>query len=140
MQKNDAAQPYVIPRASLTWLLVSHIAVVLPHVPRIPIWMTLISILCVVWRIMVFRQRAAFPSKIVKNMLVIAGLGGILFHYRTLLGAEAGTSLLLVMFDLKLLEMLKRRDAYVVVVLAYFVAATQFMFSTSLFTGVYGFL
>jgi len=139
MQSNDAAQPFVIPRASLTWLLASHVAVILPHVSRIPLWMTLISIICVVWRIMVFRQRAAFPSKWIKNILVLAGLGGILFHYRTLLGAEAGTSLLLVMFDLKLLEMLKRRDAYVVVVLAYFVAATQFMFANGIATALYGF-
>lgn len=129
---------FPIPRNSLVWLLSAHVAVVLPHIPRIPWWLTVLSIVCAFWRIQVFRGMWKFPGRWLRYSLVLAGTAGILFHYGTFLGAVAGVALLITAFSFKLLEMHTFRDAYIVVILAYFVIAMNFLFEQTLLRAIYG--
>ena len=128
---------YQIPRNSLTWLLVALMAVVLPHADRIPVWLTFICMVCILWRVQVYRGIWSFPNKPVKLILVITGVAGIFLHYGTFVGATAGVTLLIMAFAYKLLEMYSKRDAYVVTVLAYFVLATEFLFNQSIPMALY---
>ncbi len=120
---------YQIPRNSLAWMLVSQVAVILPHVARLPVWVVLVVVGCVTWRTMIYQGRWAYPGRWVKVGFVITGLVGIPLGYKgRVYGLEPAVSLLVVAYVLKLLEMHQKRDAYVVILLGYFVAITEFLF------------
>ena len=127
-----SARSYQIPRDSLIWLLTAQVAVVLPHIERLPPWITFVSALCVFWRVMVYQGRWSYPGKQVRLLLVVTGVVGVVWSYGTLLGTAQGVSLLILTYSLKLLEMNTQKDAYVSVVLSYFVVATEFLFSQSI--------
>ena len=131
---------YQIPRNSLAWLLVAQAAVIVPHVPRLPVWLVGAWLFVVVWRIQVFRGVWAFPGRLVKGLLVVVCTASLLFGYGQLLGLEPMVALLLSAFVLKLLEMHRRRDALVVIYLGFFVCSTQLLFSTAIFAAAYALL
>ena len=113
-------------------MLASQLLVVLPHVMRLPVWLTAFCVACGIWRIMVFQGRWAFPGKWIKTLFVVGAFVAVGFGYGTLLGLEPWVGILIVAFVLKLLEMHQLRDAYTVIVLAYFVALTEFLFEQSI--------
>ncbi|MDA9063867.1 DUF3488 domain-containing protein, partial [Pseudomonadales bacterium] len=124
---------FQIPRNSLVWMLAAQIAVIVPHVPRLPVWVTLICVGCGLWRVMVYQGRWSYPGRWTKVVVVIAGLVGIGVGYQgRVYGLEPAVALLVVAFVLKLLEMQHKRDAYIVILLGYFVAITEFLFFQSI--------
>jgi protein-glutamine gamma-glutamyltransferase len=124
---------FQIPRNSLVWLLAAQIAVIAPHAPRLPIWVTLICVGCCLWRVMVYQGRWSYPGRWTKVVFVVAGLIGIGVGYKgRVYGLEPAVALLVVAFVLKLLEMQHKRDAYIVILLGYFVAITEFLFFQSI--------
>ncbi|OUS32366.1 hypothetical protein A9Q99_00830 [Gammaproteobacteria bacterium 45_16_T64] len=128
---------YPIPRNSLVLLLVTVLLALLPHVGRLPVWLPIVICLVVGWRVQVFRERVSFPGKVVRLVAVLISFGGVFAYYGTVLGAEAGVALLILAYSYKLLEMYKERDAFLVVILSYFVVATNYLFDTSLFSTLY---
>jgi transglutaminase-like putative cysteine protease len=64
-------------------------------------------------------------------------LGAIMFNYYTLFGRTAGSAFLALLLCMKLLEMHNQRDRMVVIFLASFIVVLGFLFSQSLFTGLY---
>jgi len=125
-------QEYQIHRNSLAWLLAAQVAVIAPHVGRLPFWVLLVCAACGFWRVLVYNGKAGYPGRWIKSALVVAGTAGVPIGYRTLLGLEPAVALLIVAFFLKLLEMQRKRDAYVVVFLAYFVSITEFLFDQTI--------
>ncbi len=128
---------FQISRRALPWLLTAVVAATLPHAGHLPPWLLAMSALCVGWRWAVHRGRLAYPPARVQFLFALAVVAGVFLHYRTLAGHEAGTALLIAMFSLKLLEMYRERDAYVVILLGYFVAATAFLFFFELAMAAY---
>ena len=124
--------PYQIPRNSLAWMLAAQVAVILPHLFRIPPWVLMIAAACIFWRVMVFQGRWSYPGRWVKVLFVLTGFAAVPFSYGQIYGVEPAVSLLVVAFSLKLLEMVQKRDAYVVIMLAYFVCITEFLFEQSI--------
>nr|WP_255537830.1 DUF3488 and DUF4129 domain-containing transglutaminase family protein [Motiliproteus sp. SC1-56] len=108
-----------------------------PHLTRLPIWVTLVCLLCGFWRIMVYRERWRLPGRLIRTLLVFSGGAAVVGHYGTLAGPEAGTALLVLGFCFKLLETHSRRDAFVVVILGYFVVATSFFFDQDMASAAY---
>ncbi len=131
--------PYQIPRNSLAWMLGAQAAVILPHVTRLPIWVVAIAAACIFWRIMVFQGRWSFPSRWIKVLFVFSGFAAVPVSYGQIYGVEPAVALLIVAFSLKLLEMVQKRDGYVVVMLAYFVSITQFLFEQTIPYSIYMF-
>ncbi len=129
---------YQIPRNSLIWLLTAQVAVIVPHVYRIPWWLTAISLACTCWRVQVFRGLWRFPNTLLRMAFVLLGAASILYSYGTFLGALAGVALLIMAFSFKLLEMHTLRDAYIIVLLSYFVIAMDFLFEQSMIHALYG--
>lgn len=130
---------YQIPRNSLAWMLVAQIAVIAPHLPRLSLWIVGVCAACGIWRVMVFQGRWSYPGRWVKVLLVIGGMVGIPLTYKPVYGLEPAIALLMVAFVLKLLEMHHKRDAYVVILLAYFVTATEFLFDQTIPMTIYMF-
>ena len=109
-------------------MLAAQGAVIAPHLPRLTPWVIGCCVACGVWRVMVFRGRWAYPGRWTKAALVIGGLIAVPVSYSKLYGLEPAVALLIVAFTLKLLEMQKQRDAFIVIVMAYFVGVTEFLF------------
>lgn len=130
---------YQIPRNSLAWLLAAQAAVIAPHVLRLPLFVVAVAAACIAWRVMIFQGRWNYPGRWVKVLLVLGGSISVPASYRTMLGLEPAVALLVVAYVLKLLEMHHKRDAYIVVVLGYFVAMTQFLFFQTIPWSIYMF-
>ena len=121
-----------IPRSSLALLLVAQGAVIAPHVARIPLWVTAVWLLCVVWRVLVYQGRWGYPGTAVKAGLILLSAAGIGASYGQLYGLDPTSALLILAFSLKLLETGDRRDALVLIYLAYFVVGVQFLYEQAM--------
>ena len=128
---------YQIPRNVLALLMCAQVVVLLPHVPLISPWIVAVCLVCGAWRAMVFAGRWAFPPGWVKAVLVSAAVAGVAASGGGSFSVESASSLLILAFALKLIEMKTRRDAYLVVFLSYFIIATQFLFSQSMLVAFY---
>ncbi|MFZ2288610.1 MAG: DUF3488 and DUF4129 domain-containing transglutaminase family protein [Halopseudomonas yangmingensis] len=127
----------LIPRSSLAWLLVAQLTVILPHLPRLPLWAGAFWLLCVLWRIQIQRMRWTFPSLLIRALGLLLVFGMVFSHLRTLIGLDATVMLLVLLFMLKLLEMRTPRDALVVIYLGFFVTATAFLFDQGILLTLY---
>ena len=119
------------------WLLLALTLVTLPHVERLPWWVTLLAVMLLAWRVYITWHALHMPPKWL--LFIIAGgtVGGIYIHYGRLMGRDSGVTLLVVMLALKLLEMAALRDAMVLVFLCYFLVITNFLYSQSIPTALY---
>jgi transglutaminase-like putative cysteine protease len=88
----------------------------------------------IVWRGAQAWRAQPLPGNAWRIGLVVLAVAGTLLSYRTLLGRDAGVTLVVVMLALKTLELRARRDAFVVFFLSFFLMLTQFFYSQSLLT------
>jgi len=130
----------VIPRISLTWLLVAQVLVIIPHVPHLPLWIIGLWLGSAAWRIQIFRMRARYPNAWAKGGLMLAAALGVFLSRGSLVGLDAGVVLLIAAFVLKLLEMRTRRDALVLIFLGFFVVVTAYLFDDSMLMAFYSLL
>lgn len=121
-----------IPRHCLGWLLAAQIALVAPHVSRLPLWISFAWVICALWRVQVYRGQWSLPGKLIKIGLVCASLAGIRFKYNSFIGLEPTVALLISCFIFKLVEAATRREAYLLLFLGYFVGLTEFLFEQGL--------
>jgi transglutaminase-like putative cysteine protease len=121
-----------IPRSSLVLLFVAQAAVIAPQVPRLSPWILGVWLVCVVWRVLVYQGRWGYPGTITKAGLILLAAVGVGVGHGQLYGLDPASALLVVAFSLKLLEMHDRRDALVVIYLAYFVLAVEFLYGQSM--------
>lgn len=106
--------------------------VVGPHVARLPWWCSVLAAGVLLWRASLALGNAALPSRWVLVALLLASLAATFATHRTLLGKEAGVTLVVVLMALKTLELRARRDAFVVFFLGFFLVLTHFLYSQSL--------
>jgi len=108
--------------------------VILPQVGQLPLWCSLFSAALMLWRSVMSWRAQALPSK---GWLIILLLGAVLatwLNFKTILGRDAGVTLLVLLLSLKTLELRARRDAFVVFFLSFFLMLTNFFYSQSLLT------
>ena len=120
------------------WLLLAALLVVLPHVPRLPLWVTLFAAGLGVMHLLMQRAGQRMSRWLIIG-LTLAGASGVFLSHHTLLGRDAGVTLLVVMVTLKLLESRQPRDAIVLVFLCYFLVITSFLYSQTPLLALYMF-
>ena len=108
--------------------------VLLPQIEHLPVWCSALAALMLLWR-----SRLAWLARPLPGRFWLAGLlcltvGATWFTHRTLLGRDAGVTLIVVLLALKTLELRAKRDAFVVFFLGFFTMLTNFLFSQSLLT------
>ena len=106
--------------------------VVLPHVPHLPWWCTLFIAGVLAWRGLLAVRARPLPGRWWLLALLLAAVAGTWATHRTLLGRDAGVTLIVALLAMKTLELRARRDAFVVFFLAFFTMLTNFFFSQSL--------
>ncbi len=136
-KKQQVGMAYQIPRNALALLMISQVAVILPLAVYITAWIIGVGLFCGYWRSQVYRGRWGYPAGWVKAVLVFAGVTGIALSGYGTFSLEAATSLLVLAFALKLLEMKTRRDAYLIIFLSYFLIATAFLFDQAITMAAY---
>jgi len=108
--------------------------VLTPQLVRLPLWCSALALTVLVWRGAMAWNARALPSRWWLLGLLLLTIGATLLTHRTLLGRDAGVTLLVVLLTLKTLELRARRDAFVVFFLSFFTMLTNFFFSQSLLT------
>ena len=128
--------PAQLPRDSrdTLFMLLVIFWVVLPQVANLPLWCTALSAGVLVWRGWLAWGARPLPSRWWLLGLLGLTLGATWFSHKTLLGRDAGVTLIVVLLALKTLELRARRDAFVVFFLSFFVILSNFFFSQSLLT------
>jgi len=121
-----------IPRNSLIMLMAAFAMVTAPHIAQVSPWIIGAGLFCVWWRWMIFLGRRNFLSFWQKAALVITCGAAVIVSEGVTQNLETWAALLIMAFALKLLETKTQRDAYVVVFIAYFVIAIEFIFNHSM--------
>jgi protein-glutamine gamma-glutamyltransferase len=116
----------------MVWVIAGLALATVPHVGHIAIWTMLIAAVATALRMTIEVKRWALPPKWVNTGIAFIALLGVLASYRTLNGIDAGTSLLIVMAGMKLLETRSVRDLTVVVFLCYFALFAAFLYDQNM--------
>ncbi|MDO5288954.1 MAG: DUF3488 and transglutaminase-like domain-containing protein [Pseudomonadota bacterium] len=106
--------------------------VVLPLAAHLPLWCIALAAGMLAWRGWLTVRGSPLPSRWWLAALLAVTLLATWATHRTLLGRDAGVTLIVVLLALKTLEMRARRDALVVFFLGFFAMLTNFFYSQSL--------
>lgn len=128
-----------ISRSAVIWQLIACVAVVLPLIQWLPLWVLLLGGGCIAARLMIHSGRWSFPHWSIRFLLVVAVAVGLLTSFNRDASLNAMVALLTVGLALKLLEIYRRRDALVLLYVALFLSATVFLFEQSILVALYMF-
>ena len=116
------------------FLLVVTAWVLAPLTSNVPLWCSVLAASVLIWRGWLAIQGQPLPGKWWLIGLLALTITATVFSYRTVLGRDAGVTLLVVLITLKTLELRARRDAFVVFFLGFFCMLSNFFYSQSLLT------
>jgi len=105
---------------------------VLPHVGHLPAWCIAMTAAVLLWRARLALLQRPLPGRWAVVGVLVAAVALTAWSHGTLLGKDAGVTLLVVLMVLKTLELRARRDALVVFFLGFFLVLTNFLYSQSL--------
>lgn len=120
-----------------TLFLLGVIAVVLLlQMPHLPWWCSAMGAGVLGLRAGLAWYQRPLPAARWRIGLLLLAIGATWASFRTLLGQDAGVTLVFVLLALKTLELRARRDAFVVFFLGFFALLTHFFYSQSLLTAL----
>lgn len=120
-----------------TLFLLAVIALVLaPQVSHLPLWCSAGAAAVLLWRGALALAARPLPGKWWLLGLLALMLAATFASHGTLLGRDAGVTMLVVLLTLKTLELRARRDAFVVFFLGFFCMLSNFFYSQSLLTAL----
>lgn len=131
-----AGRHRIHPRTLEALLLVLGLILV-PHVLRLPFWVTGTVVALGLWRLGVARRGWPLPGRWWRRVLTVGLVAGVGLSYGTIMGLEAGLGVICVMGALKLTELQSHRDAIVLILLGFFLVAAQLLFDQSMASGAY---
>ena len=126
-----------LPRAVLLRLVAVLGIVLVPHLPRFPLWESLLLAALLLWRVLATLRQWRPLNRWVRTALTLLCFAAVYASFGNVAGQTAGTALLAAMACLKLTELKARRDMLVMVLLLYFLLITHFLFSQEIWTAVY---
>lgn len=106
--------------------------VMVPQFGNLPWWCMLLAASVLGWRAAIAVTGKPLPGRWWVAGLLALSLAATWLTYRTLLGRDAGVTMVVVLLALKTLELRARRDAFVIFFLGFFAMLTNFFFSQSL--------
>ncbi|KAF1045532.1 transglutaminase family protein [Xylophilus sp.] len=111
--------------AVVAWLVASQSA-------HLPLWTAGFAAAMLGWRAWLAWAGRPLPGRRVLGAALALAVAGTVASHGTVLGRDAGVTLVVVLLALKTLELRARRDALVIFFLGFFTMLTQFFFSQSL--------
>ncbi len=122
---------------NILWAMASFVLVAIPHVERLPFWLTGLAAMLLLWRAYLAYHRLPLPRKWVMLVIVAGVIAGIYLHYGTIFGRDSGIALLIGMLASKALESRSKRDCIVMIFICYFAVITNFFYSQTIPTAFY---
>lgn len=113
--------------SSLPWTMTALAVSIVPHLPYLPIWISIALFGCMIWRYAIEKRRRSLPSAWFRALLALACFLGVLQTYSTVSGVGPGSALLAIMAALKLLETRKRRDQFVLLFISIFLVMSALL-------------
>ena len=110
--------------------------VILPLTASLPIWASALAYAMLAWRASIAVRQKPLPGRWPLVALLVLVVGLTVLSYKTIVGSEAGVTLVTMLLALKTLEMRARRDAMVVFFLGFFALLANFLHSQSLLTAL----
>jgi transglutaminase-like putative cysteine protease len=108
--------------------------VLLPQAAHLPLWCSVGAGAVLLWRGWLALNARPLPGKAWLVLLLALTIAATYMTHSTLLGRDAGVTLLVVLLTLKTLELRARRDAFVIFFLGFFCMLSNFFYSQSLLT------
>ena len=124
-------------RGAVPWLFAAALATTLPHAEYQPTWLGLAASALFAAGGWLWSKGRRLPGRWLLALLVAACTAGVVVEFRTLFGRDVGVAMLILFMAMKLLELRSRRDAYVIVILGYFLLLTHYFYSQSIPTGLW---
>ena len=137
--KQSSVQEQAISRTSLAWLLCVQVFILAPHFVSVPAWIALVWAAVAFWRWKIFQGAWNYPGKLKKTLLVFLCCTGLFFSLGSGFKFESMVSLLVVGFTLKLLELKNKREFVLLIFIAFFILAAQFIAFNHFLAAFYGF-
>lgn len=125
------------PRGLLLALAGSIVLAGLPQLLRQPAVLTGLWLILLGWRLALAWQGRPPPATWLRLLLTAVGVGLILAEYGAFFGREPGSALLVFLSTMKFVELRRPRDAQLLIFLGYFMLGVAFLFSQSLWLGVW---
>ena len=124
-------------RAAGYWLLGAAFVVLLPHVPRFPVWLSALLAVLFGWRFFMIQRAWPAPNRWWRWSLTVLLVFLLYRQYGTLFGRDAGGALLAAMLALKFMELQRLRDYVLGVLLIYFLIVLGLLYSQAIWLLVY---
>ncbi|MEX8520765.1 MAG: transglutaminaseTgpA domain-containing protein, partial [Leptothrix sp. (in: b-proteobacteria)] len=115
--------------ATLGWTL-------LPQFSRVPLWCSGFAVVALLWRGWLAWRAEPLPPRWLLVLALAAAAALTWQQHHSLIGKEAGVSLLVLLAALKTLELRAQRDHWVVFGLGFFLILANFLYSQSLATAL----
>ncbi len=131
-------QDHQVSYAATLWLIVAQLVVMAPLVFFLPVWLLPVLLFSAVWRIRVMKGYQTQPSKIIKLVLVAVGIAGLFTSGMETVSLDMMASLLMLAFSYKVLEIVQKRDALVVILTGFVLIAVLFLYSQEFAIALYG--
>lgn len=130
------ATPNQLPRDSRDTLFMLLVIswVLAPQIGHLPLWCSFMAAGALAYRAYLAWHTRPLPSQWFLRGALVLTLAATLWTHKTLLGRDAGVTLVVVLLGLKTLELRAKRDAFVVFFLSFFLMLTNFFYSQSLMT------
>lgn len=92
------------------------------------------------WQFYIIQQHKNNPGKLVQTLIIFVSSITVLYAYGHIFGQKPGIALVILMTTLKLFETKTTRDCYIVIYCAFFIIASNFFHSQSIWLIFYVFL
>ncbi|OQK15260.1 transglutaminase [Methyloprofundus sedimenti] len=126
-----------INQRSIIFLLICIGLIALPHALHVPLPVFAFFSVLLVWRFVCVWYPAYLPNQLLIFLLLLSGISLLVIMHQGVFGRDAGTAVFLVALAMKLLEIKTLRDVYLIVYLAFIVAATQFLYLQNILMAAY---
>jgi transglutaminase-like putative cysteine protease len=128
------------PRSALIGLILGISSVYFPLQMHLPLWTSLVFISVIIWRWMMHLGHWPFPNSAVKIVVVVLAITAVLVSAKGKFHLESATTFIVVASLLKVLEIKNKRDGVIIIFLAMFLLAVNFLFEQGFFTALYSLL
>lgn len=122
----------------LSLLLAIHLSA-LPLYSGMPLTIILLLTILSLWQLLIIKQDRKNPGKIVQTLIILVSFLVTLYSYGHIFGQQPGIALVILMSILKLFETKSSRDCYVIIYSAFFIIASNFFYSQSIWLIIYVF-
>ena len=126
-----------LPLVPLVLLFAGAVLTIAPHALWLPWWVDGVAGCLLAWRFWAAVRGSAPPARWLLALITVASAIAVYFSYRTIMGRDAGVTLIVLLLALKLLESRAPRDIFIAAFLVYFVALAGFFYSQSMQTAAW---